>query len=168
MFVPSLKDDGPLVAAALEERGIPFRLVGGAAYFQRAEVRDLLAWLRALADPRRGRRGACAVAAAGRAALGRHRVDDQMSRRRKLDMVAARSRSRSRGPQIRPRRATAIQSFLRLYRAALSAFEDMRADVFVHRLIERIGLRRQQLFAAQRRHARAAVSIAKLGELATA
>src|SRR3954452_14910863 len=51
VFVPSLKDDGPLVAAALEERAIPFRLVGGAAYFQRAEVRDLLAWLRALADP---------------------------------------------------------------------------------------------------------------------
>src|SRR3954451_20256133 len=51
VFVPSLKDDGPVVAAALEERAIPFRLVGGAAYFQRAEVRDLLAWLRALADP---------------------------------------------------------------------------------------------------------------------
>ncbi|MEA2483539.1 MAG: ATP-dependent helicase UvrD/PcrA, partial [Thermoleophilaceae bacterium] len=51
VFVPSLKDDGPVVAAALEERAIPFRLVGGAAYFQRAEVRDLLAWLRALDDP---------------------------------------------------------------------------------------------------------------------
>ena len=30
---------------------VTFRLSGSAAYFQRAEVRDVLAWLRALADP---------------------------------------------------------------------------------------------------------------------
>ena len=44
----------------------------------------------------------------------------------------------------------------------------MRADAFVHRLIERIGLRRQQLFAAQADTLERLMSIAKLGELATA
>ncbi|MFP5407553.1 MAG: adenylosuccinate synthetase, partial [Gammaproteobacteria bacterium] len=39
------------LAVALEERAVPYRLVGAAAFFQRAEVRDLLAWLRLLADP---------------------------------------------------------------------------------------------------------------------
>ena len=35
-----------LVAAALEERRVPFRFAGDAALFQRPEVRDVLAWLR--------------------------------------------------------------------------------------------------------------------------
>ena len=40
-----------LAAAALEERSVPFRFAGDAALFQRPEVRDVLAWLRMLADP---------------------------------------------------------------------------------------------------------------------
>ena len=50
--------------------GDPVRTLGAAAYFQRAEVRDVLAWLRALADPgdsgavvralSAGRRSSCA------------------------------------------------------------------------------------------------------------
>ncbi len=42
---------GRLVAAALEERSVPFRVAGDASFFQRPEVRDALAWLRMLADP---------------------------------------------------------------------------------------------------------------------
>ena len=44
----------------------------------------------------------------------------------------------------------------------------MRPDAFVHRLIERIGLRRQQLFAAQADTVERLVNIAKLGDLAVA
>src|SRR4051794_15891242 len=47
---PEKKGAG-VITAALEERALPFRTSGAAAYFQRAEVRDVLAWLRALADP---------------------------------------------------------------------------------------------------------------------
>jgi DNA helicase II / ATP-dependent DNA helicase PcrA len=43
--------EGGAVAAAMEERGIPFHLSGPTALFQRAEVRDAIAWLRVLADP---------------------------------------------------------------------------------------------------------------------
>jgi DNA helicase-2/ATP-dependent DNA helicase PcrA len=168
VFVPSLKDDGPAVAAALEERAIPFRLVGGAAYFQRAEVRDLLAWLRALADPSDA---GAVVRALSRPPVDLRSVDialiTQLSRRRKLDMVAAAALAIE-GPHLSPEGRDRVQSFLRLYRAAAQAFERMRADAFVHRLIERIGLRRQQLFAAQADTLERLMSIAKLGDLATA
>src|SRR4051795_6168097 len=168
VFVPSLKDDGPVVAAALEERAIPFRLVGGAAYFQRGEVRDLLAWLRALADPSDA---GAVVRALSRPPIDLRSVDiamiTQLSRRRKLDMVAA-SALAIEGPHLSPEGRDRVQSFLRLYRAAAQAFERMRADAFVHRLIERIGLRRQQLFAAQADTLERLMSIAKRGDLATA
>src|SRR3954454_6013166 len=168
VFVPSLKEDGPAVAAALEERAIPFRLVGGAAYFQRAEVRDLLAWLRALADPSDA---GAVVRALSRPPIDLRSVDialiTQLSRRRKLDMVAAAALAIE-GPHLSPEGRDRVQSFLRLYRAAAQAFERMRADAFVHRLIERIGLRRQQLFAAQADTLERLMSIAKLGDLATA
>jgi DNA helicase-2/ATP-dependent DNA helicase PcrA len=168
VFVPSLKDDGAVVAAALEERAIPFRLVGGAAYFQRAEVRDLLAWLRALADPSDA---GAVVRALSRPPIDLRSVDialiTQLSRRRKLDMVAAAALAIE-GPHLSPEGRDRVQSFLRLYRAAAQAFERMRADAFVHRLIERIGLRRQQLFAAQADTLERLMSIAKLGDVATA
>ena len=48
VIVRSVKNEGQAVAVALEERAVPYRIVGAAAFFQRAEVRDLLAWLRLL------------------------------------------------------------------------------------------------------------------------
>ena len=51
VLVRSVKTEGATIASALEERAVPARTCGAAAYFQRAEVRDVLAWLRALADP---------------------------------------------------------------------------------------------------------------------
>ena len=39
------------IAAALEERRVPYRVTGPGAFFQRPEVRDVIAWLRLLADP---------------------------------------------------------------------------------------------------------------------
>ena len=60
VLVRSVRNEGQLVATALEERGIPYRLVGGAGFFERAEVRDLLAWLRLLSDAVRRRARWCA------------------------------------------------------------------------------------------------------------
>ena len=73
----------------MEERGIPFHLAGPTALFQRAEVRDAIAWLRVLADPD--------DSAAAARALTRPPVElrpgdlarlTTIARRRKLDMVA--------------------------------------------------------------------------------
>jgi DNA helicase-2/ATP-dependent DNA helicase PcrA len=51
VIVRSLRDEGRDVALALEERAIVSRIVGEADFFAQAEVRDVLAWLRSLADP---------------------------------------------------------------------------------------------------------------------
>jgi DNA helicase-2/ATP-dependent DNA helicase PcrA len=168
VIVPSMQDDGTMAGAALEERAVPFRLTGAAAFFERAEVRDVLAWLRLLADP--GDSGA-AVRALSRPPVALHSVDiarlTQLARRRKLDIPSAVVAALD-GPQLSPEGRDRAQAFLRLHRAALRAFEDRRPDAFVLRLIERVGVRRQQVFATQADTVERLRNIARIPELATA
>ncbi len=158
---------GP-VAAALEERGIPFHLAGPAALFQRPEVRDAIAWLRVLADPGDS---AAAARALTRPPIELRSADlarlTTIARRRKLDMVSA-CEAAMESPQIPPEARERIQSFLKLYGEASAALEERRADVFVRRLIERVGLRRQRLFAAQPEVAERLLGLSRLAELASA
>ena len=158
--------EGRLVAAALEERSVPFRFAGDAAFFGRPEVRDALAWLRMLADPDDA---AAVVRALTRPPVDLRSVDlakvTTIARRRKLDMVSALEAALE-SPQLPPEARDRIQAFLRLQRAAASALEQMRADVFVRRLIERVGLRRQRLFAASPETAERLVNLSRLAELA--
>ena len=157
---------GGAVAAAMEERGIPLHLSGPTALFHSPEVRDAIAWLRVLADP--------ADSAAAARALTRPPVElrsadlarlTTIARRRKLDMVSA-CEAALESPQIPPEARERIQSFLKLYGAASAVMEERRADVFVRRLIERVGLRRQRLFAAQPEVAERLLGLSRLAELA--
>jgi DNA helicase II / ATP-dependent DNA helicase PcrA len=160
--------EGGAVAAAMEERGIPFHLAGPTALFQRAEVRDAIAWLRVLADPD--------DSAAAARALTRPPVElrpgdlarlTTIARRRKLDMVAGCEAALD-SPQFQPEARERVQTFLKLYSTAAAAMEERRADVFVRRLIEAVGLRRQRLFAAQPEVAERLLGLSRLAELATA
>jgi DNA helicase-2/ATP-dependent DNA helicase PcrA len=166
VLVRSVKTEGQAVAAALEERAVPYRLTGAAAFFQRAEVRDLLAWLRLLVDP--GDAGAV-VRALARPPIELRAIDlarcTQIARRRKLDMVAALGAAME-SPQIPPEARDRILAFLKLYRSAAGALDSTRPDLYVHRLIERLGLRRQLLFAASTEVVERLVNLAKFGELA--
>jgi DNA helicase-2/ATP-dependent DNA helicase PcrA len=168
VLLRSVKGEGSVLASALEERAVPFRICGAAAYFQRAEVRDVLAWLRALADPNDS---GAVVRALSRPPVELRSVDvarlTQLARRRKLDMPSAVAAALE-GPQLSEEGRDRARAFLRLYRSACSAFEDRRPDAFVLRLIERIGLRRQQVFATHADTAERLRNIAKLSELATA
>jgi DNA helicase II / ATP-dependent DNA helicase PcrA len=159
---------GGAVAAAMEERGIPFHLSGPTALFQRPEVRDAIAWLRVLADPDDS---AAAARALTRPPIELRSGDlarlTTIARRRKQDMVAACEAALD-SPQFQPEARERIQSFLKLYNAAAAALEERRADVFVRRLIERVGLRRQRLFAAQPEVAERLLGLSRLAELATA
>jgi DNA helicase II / ATP-dependent DNA helicase PcrA len=156
------------IAAALEERRVPYRLTGPGAFFQRPEVRDVIAWLRLLADPTDA---AAAVRALSRPPVELRSVDlarcTTIARRRKLDMVSALEASLE-SPQIPPEARDRIREFLRLHRAAARAMGEMRADVFVRRLIERIGFRRHRLFAAHPEAAERLRNLSRLGELAAA
>ncbi|HEY7151104.1 MAG TPA: ATP-dependent helicase, partial [Solirubrobacterales bacterium] len=155
-----------LVAAALEERTIPFRFAGNAALFQRPEVRDVLAWLRMLADPTDS---AAVVRALTRPPVELRSIDlarcTAIARRRKLDMISA-LHAGLESPQLPPEARDRIQAFLKLHDAASRALEEMRADVFVRRLIERIGLRRHRLFVATPEAAERLQSLSRLSELA--
>ncbi len=157
-----------LVAAALEERRVPFRFAGDAALFQRPEVRDVLAWLRMLADPTDS---AAVVRAVTRPPVELRSIDlarcTAIARRRKLDMISALEAALE-SPQLPPEARDRIQAFLKLQRAAAAALEEIRADVFVRRLIERIGLRRHRLFVATPEAAERLQSLSRLSELAAA
>ncbi|TMK58370.1 MAG: ATP-dependent helicase [Actinobacteria bacterium] len=159
---------GGAIAAAMEERGIPFHLSGPTALFQRPEVRDAIAWLRVLADPD--------DSAAAARALTRPPVElrsgdlarlTTIARRRKQDMVAACEAALD-SPQFQPEARERIGAFLKLYNGAAAVMEERRADVFVRRLIEQVGLRRQRLFAAQPEVAERLLALSQLAELATA
>src|SRR3954453_10010830 len=168
VLVRSVRAEGQAVAVAFEERAVPYHLSGATAFFQRAEVRDLLAWLRLLVDP--GDAGAV-VRALARPPVELRAIDlarvTQIARRRKLDMVAALSAALE-SPQIPPEARDRIQNFLGLYRSAAVAIDSTRPDLYVHRLIERLGLRRQLLFPASKEVVERLRNLAKFAELATA
>ena len=168
VIVSEINHEGQALAAALEERAIPYRLVGEAAFFQRAEIRDVLAWLRLLADPTDA---AAVVRALARPPVELRSVDiarcTQIARRRKLDMVSAMAAALE-SPQVPPEARDRIHLFLKLYRGSISALDSSRPDLYVHRLIERLGLRRQQLFAAQPDVVTRLRTLARFGELAGA
>ncbi|MGN6202537.1 MAG: UvrD-helicase domain-containing protein, partial [Solirubrobacterales bacterium] len=168
VLVADPAQDGGAVAAAMEERGIPFHLFGPSALFQRPEVRDAIAWLRVLADPD--------DSSAAARALTRPPVElrsgdlarlTTIARRRKQDMVAACEAALD-SPQFQPEARERIGTFLKLYAGAAAIMEERRADVFVRRLIEQVGLRRQRLFAAQPEVAERLLGLSRLAELATA
>ncbi len=168
VIVPSLATAGQAVAVALEERAVPHRVLGEAAFFQRAEIRDLLAWLRLLADPADA---AAVVRALARPPIELRAVDiarcTQIARRRKLDMVTALAAA-TESPQVPPEARERIRMFLKLYRSAAAAVDTTRPDLYVHRLIDRLAIRRQQLFAAHADVVERLRALAQFGELAAA
>jgi DNA helicase-2/ATP-dependent DNA helicase PcrA len=168
VLFPNPATQGGAVAAAMEERGIPFHLSGATALFQRPEVRDAIAWLRVLADPDDS---AAAARALTRPPIELRSGDlarlTTISRRRKLDLVAG-CEAALESPQFQPEARERFQSFLKLYNAGAAVLEERRADVFVRRLIENVGLRRQRLFAAQPEVAERLLGLSRLAELATA
>lgn len=159
------REAGPIVAA-LEERAVPCRRGGEGAFLERMEVRDVLAWLRLLIDP--------SDAPAVSRALARPPVELrpadlarclQLARRRRMDLVGALGSSME-SPQMAPEARDRVSAFLRLYRSATRALDVTPPDQFVHRLIEHLGLRRQQLFAARGDVVERLRDLARMGQLA--
>jgi len=166
VLVRSVRNESRPIAAALEERGVRYRIEGAAAFYGRAEVRDVLAWLRLLVDPS----DASAVVRALARPPTELRAADlarciQIARRRKLDMISA-LHAATESPQLPPEAREKIAAFLTLQRQASGALDTSRPDLFVHRLIERLGLRRQQLFAAQADVVERLRALSRLSEIA--
>ena len=168
VIVPDVTREGQAVGVALEERAVPHRVLGEAAFFRRAEIRDVLAWLRLLTD---ASDAAAVVRALARPPIELRSVDiarcTQIARRRKLDMVAALAAA-TESPQVPPEARERIRVFLKLFRAGVGTIDTTRPDLYVHRLIDMLGLRRQQVFAAQADVVERLRALAHLGELASA
>jgi DNA helicase-2/ATP-dependent DNA helicase PcrA len=168
VIVPEVAFEGQALGVALEERAIPQRVVGETVLFARAEIRDLLAWLRLLADPTDA---AAVVRALARPPIALRSVDiarcTQIARRRKVDMVSALAAALE-SPQIPPEARDRIRNFLGLYDASGVALDSSRPDLYVHRLIDRLGLRRQGLFAARADVVARLRALAAFGDLAAA
>ena len=150
----------PLERRPREDRGE--RAAWRAELLKRAEVRDVLAWMRLLVDPRDA---AAAVRALARPPIELRQVDlarvIQIVRRQRLEVVAALA-SAMESPQLPPQARERIGRFLELHRWAAGGFDTVRADLFVGRLIERLGLRRRQLLAADGEDAQRLAGLAGL------
>jgi DNA helicase-2/ATP-dependent DNA helicase PcrA len=111
-------------------------------------VRDVLAWLTLLTEPQDA---AAAVRALGRPPAELRQVDlaqvVQVARRQKLDVVTALGAA-SESAQLAPQARERIERFQELHEWALQALGSEPLEVFVVRLIERLGMRRRQLFVA--------------------
>jgi CRISPR/Cas system-associated exonuclease Cas4 (RecB family) len=118
------------------------------AFLKRAEVRDVLAWLRLLVDPGDA---AAVVRALSRPPIELRQVElarvIQVARRRKLDLVLGLSAA-TESPQVPPEARERIQRFLELHRSAAGELGALAPDMFVARLIERLGVQGRALLAS--------------------
>jgi CRISPR/Cas system-associated exonuclease Cas4 (RecB family) len=112
-------------------------------------VRDVLAWMRLLVDPQDA---AAVVRALSRPPIELRQVElarvIQVARRRKLDLVVGLAAA-TESPHVPPEARERIQRFVELHRSAASELNDVAPDVFVARLIERLGVRGRALLAPE-------------------
>ena len=162
-----MRHQGQAVAVALKERAVPYPLSGATAFFTRAEVRDVIAWLRAAPATPATPAGCCVLARLPIGGAWSTSPCCVQIARLLVDMVgapAAATQSPTTRPQARePDPALPEAAPCGGGRAGHHAARPVR-----HRLVDRLGLRRQQLFAAQADVVEALVSLAQLGDLATA
>lgn len=168
VIVSSVARDAPAIEVALEERALPNRVQGGQAFLQRAEIRDLLAWLRLLIEPSDG---AAVIRALARGPIGLSSADiarcSTIARKRRLDLVSALAAA-TESPQVPPEARERIEYFLRLHALATRAIDELRPDLFIHRLIERLGLRATLAYAASPQSAERLRALATFSEIAAA
>jgi RecB family exonuclease len=120
-----------------------------AGFLKRAEVRDVLAWVRLLVDPHDA---AAVVRALARPPIELAQADlarvIQVARRRKLDLVLGLTAA-SESPQVPLEARERIQRFVDLHRGAAADMNRLEPDVFVGRLIQRVGIRGWRLLAPE-------------------
>jgi len=138
---------------------------GAAAFLERAEVRDVLAWMRLLVDPQDA---AAVVGGRARPPIELRQVElarvIQVARRRKLDLVSGLSAA-TESPQVPPEARERIKRFVELHRSTAAELDTVAPDVFVARLIERLGVRGRPLLAPEHA-AEQQASLEQLRELA--
>jgi CRISPR/Cas system-associated exonuclease Cas4 (RecB family) len=136
-----------------------------ASSLERAEVRDVLAWLRLLADPHDA---AAVVRALARPPIELRQVElarvIQVARRRKLALVLGLAAAIE-SPQVPLEARERIQRFLDLHARVAADFASEAPDAFLARLIQRLRVGGRPLLSA-REHAQPGSGLEALQELA--
>ena len=109
----------------------------------------MLAWMRLLIDPTDA---SAVVRALARPPIELRQVDlarvIQVARRRKLDLVLGLTAAIE-SPQVPPEARERIQRFLELHRSAAAEIDTVEPDLFLGRLIDRLGARGRPLLAPE-------------------
>jgi len=109
----------------------------------------VLAWMRLLIDPADA---AAVVRALARPPIELRQVDlarvIQVARRRKLDLVLGLTAA-TESPQVPPEARERIQRFVELHRSAAAELDTVGPDLFLGRLIDRLGMRGRPLLAPE-------------------
>jgi len=143
----------------------PDGAAGDMGLLRRAEVRDVLAWMRLLVDPL----DAAAVARAlARPPVELRQVDlarvIQVARRRRRDLVLGLDAAVE-SPQVPPEARERLARFLELHRAASADLAALAPEPFLARLVERLSPQQPSLLAPEDAAAQS-VSLAGLRALA--
>ncbi|HEY4824957.1 MAG TPA: hypothetical protein VIH49_07890, partial [Solirubrobacteraceae bacterium] len=137
---------------------------GAASFLRRAEVRDVLAWVRLLVDPQDA---AAVVRALARPPIELRQTHlarvIQVARRRKLDLVSGLTAA-SESPQVPPEARERIERFAAVHRSAAGGLDTLAPDAFIAELIELLGTRGRALLTPTEAAARDA-SLSGLREL---
>ncbi|HEX4188423.1 MAG TPA: PD-(D/E)XK nuclease family protein [Solirubrobacteraceae bacterium] len=154
-------------SASAPDAGPSEGLRGDGAFLERAEVRDVLAWMRLLVDPRDA---AAVVRALARPPIELRQVElarvIQVARRRKLDLVSGLGAA-TESPQVPPEARERIQRFVTLHRSTAAGLDELAPEVFIAELIERLGVRGRPLLTPEDAAGQRA-SLEQLRELACA
>ncbi len=154
------------LAAAFAERDIPVRIHNAGRFFDRAEIRDMIAWLRLLIDPSDA---SAVMRVLSRPPLQLRAVDlarcSQTARRRKIDMVSALELSLE-DDQFPSATRERISDFLDSYRTLVTDLGELGAVEFVQKMVETTGLRKQQIFAPSTDAVDRLLNIAKFSQMA--
>jgi DNA helicase-2/ATP-dependent DNA helicase PcrA len=142
----------------------PAAVPGTASFLRRAEVRDVLAWVRLLVDPQDA---AAVVRALSRPPIELRQTHlarvIQVARRRKLDLVSGLTAA-SESPQVPPEARERIERFAAVHRSAAAGLDTLAPDAFIAELIELLGTRGRALLTPAEAAAREA-SLSGLREL---
>ena len=138
---------------------------GSERFLERAEVRDVLAWLRLLVDPHDA---AAVVRALARPPIELRQVHlalvIQLARRRKLDLVTG-LRAAIESPQVPPEARERIQRFAELHRQIAAGLDTLAPEAFIASLIDSLRGRGRSLLAPEEA-AQQTASLERLREMA--
>jgi DNA helicase-2/ATP-dependent DNA helicase PcrA len=138
---PRIAQEPPAASSNGERQGV--------AFLRRAEVRDVLAWVRLLVDPQDA---AAVVRALARPPIELRQTHlarvIQVARRRKLDLVAGLTAA-TESPQVPPEARERIERFVAVHRSAAGGLDTLAPDAFIVELIELLGTRGRALLSAE-------------------